>query len=94
MVGDVVRRDLDTLRLVATLRWLHLLVIVVGSCRCLCTLAPVAAVGARVVVIVVALVVAAGVADVIRRDLLATPRAAADLLVVVPHVSACRARVR
>jgi hypothetical protein len=49
------------------------------------TLALVAAVGARIVVIVVALGVAAVVSDVIGRDLLATSRASTDLIQIVAH---------
>ena len=49
------------------------------------TLALVAAVGARIVVIVVALGVAAVVSDVIGRDLLATSRASTDLIQIVLH---------
>ena len=29
-IGNVVRRDLDMFRLVATLRWVHLLIVIVG----------------------------------------------------------------
>jgi hypothetical protein len=46
----------------------------------------VAAVGARIAVIVVAVGVAAVVADIVRWDLLATVQAAVDLLVVIPHL--------
>jgi hypothetical protein len=45
----------------------------------------VARVGARIVVIVATLVVAAVVSDVIGRDLLATSRASKDLIQIVPH---------
>ena len=47
------------------------------------TLALVAGVGARIVVIVVTLVVAAVVIDIVRWDLLATPRASTDLYIQI-----------